>query len=979
MKKLVLSALIILFTYVSIAQQNPFVTVWKTDIPGEYYNNQITIPTLGSNYNYNIYWEDTTNVLINDSLFNLTGSTTITFPNPGVYRVKITGDFHRIFFNNGNDCLKIVDVEQWGDIAWSSMFGAFSGCKNLDVSATDTLILPPNCGQMFNECTSLIGNPSFGNWNTDNVEEMFNMFSNRIEYSSFTMLFNQDISNWNTSNVRSMNSMFKGASFFNQDISNWNTANVIRMDGMFTQATVFNQDIGNWNTSNVVNMERMFMSTDSFNIDIGAWDISNVTSTFSMFWSALSFNQDIGSWNTSNIVNMERMFYRASSFNQDIGNWNTSNVTNMRYMFREATSFNQNIGSWNTSNVTSMDNMFREATSFNQDIGSWNTSNVTNMSYVFRKAISFNQDIGNWNTSNVINMNNMFDEAISFNQNIGNWNTSNVTSMVEMFYKAISFNQNIGSWNVSNVEHVSSMFKEAVSFNQDINSWNLSANILSLYAMFYKAESFNQDLSNWDITNIRSMSFIFSYSGLSVCNLDKIIYNWSKQNIIKHSEFFAYGPNLELGIENLSYSDSTLITMNILTSQYEWEFIGGQSLAPISSVITSPLSTCSSPDGIALINFPNINQDSTYFISWSGANNTLDTISNQFSLTNLSAGDHQFTVFSDINCPIYFGNVTINSSIPVPNVDNATILNIDCQGQDFGEINVNASSPNGGLNVSWLLDGVLFSNQLNLDSLAIGDYQLVLTDTIGCQYQTYYRIRNPEKIIINNVNLIPTTCFGGNDGSISLNIYGGEGNLNMVWTDEQNHIADSSNLSSGIYYLHVTDDYGCQKTDTFEITEPIEIIINGIIIDNKINITVNGGVAPYSYNWTGPSNFTTNTANLINLANGDYTLILSDADGCQQTATFNIDYNISASFSLNNSNIKIYPNPSKENINLIFEDYESDALLQIFDFSGKIVFEQEFSKPKQEKINIENLTNGIYTLRIIDSEQNNFNFKVVKN
>lgn len=54
-------------------------------------------------------------------------------------------------------------IEQWGDIAWSSMSGAFYGCVNMDVRATDVpdLANVTSTSGMFRECSALLGNASF--------------------------------------------------------------------------------------------------------------------------------------------------------------------------------------------------------------------------------------------------------------------------------------------------------------------------------------------------------------------------------------------------------------------------------------------------------------------------------------------------------------------------------------------------------------------------------------------------------------------------------------------------------------------------------------------------------------------------------------------------------------------------------------------------------------------------------------------------
>ena len=334
-----IGGLFLLLSPVHAAPADDFVTTWKTDNPGSSGSTEITIPTTGSGYDYNVDWN-------NDGIFdefNLTGDVTHDFGTPGEYTIRIEGDFPRIYFNNSGDKEKIIRIDQWGTNNWTSMNSAFAGAKNLTSSASDT----PNL-----------------------------------------------------SNVTDMAALFFGASSFNGDISGWNTSNVTDMNSMFFGATVFNQDLP-WNVGNVTNMNNMFLEAGQFNGDISTWNTSNVTIMSGLFFDAISFNGDISGWNTSNVTSMAGMFVRAKMFNQDISSWDISKVTDISSIFSEASAFNQDISLWDTSNVTTMSSAFNGAYAFNADISRWNTSNVTDMRAMFLSSTNFNQNLGAWDMRNV--------------------------------------------------------------------------------------------------------------------------------------------------------------------------------------------------------------------------------------------------------------------------------------------------------------------------------------------------------------------------------------------------------------------------------------------------------------------------------------------------------------------------------------------------------------------------------------------------
>ena len=383
--------------------QRPFITTWKTDNPGTSCSTCITIPTTGVGYNYDVDWE-------NDGVyddFDVTGNIEHDYGSAGTYTVAIRGDFPRIYFNNEGDKDKIMNIDQWGEIEWSSMESAFWGCENLNSTAIDAPDL---------------------------------------------------------SNVTSLKGMFVGAKAFNGNIDNWDVSNITNISSMFWGAESFNQSLNSWDVSQVQDMSSLFSGALSFNGSIGDWEVGNVSNMFEIFRGAILFNQPIGNWNVENVTTLRTAFFGAESFNQDIGSWDVSKVTSMNSLFRDAVSFNKDISDWKVSTVNNMGFMFSGAESFNQPIGNWDVSALTIMISMFRNALSFNQPINEWDVSSINNsfgMETVFLNASSFNQPLQDWDVSNATGLAFMFKGATSFNQSLGSWDLQSASNIEEMLNNS--------------------------------------------------------------------------------------------------------------------------------------------------------------------------------------------------------------------------------------------------------------------------------------------------------------------------------------------------------------------------------------------------------------------------------------------------------------------------------------------------------------------------------------
>jgi gliding motility-associated-like protein len=221
--------------------------------------------------------------------------------------------------------------------------------------------------------------------------------------------------------------------------------------------------------------------------------------------------------------------------------------------------------------------------------------------------------------------------------------------------------------------------------------------------------------------------------------------------------------------------------------------------------------------------------------------------------------------------------------------------NITCKDLSDGTATVTAVGGSGGFIYTW--NDALSQNTASATNLDAGTYQVVVTDVNGCVDSATVNIEEPDSLILTLLGVTDVLCNGASTGAVSVNTAGGTTAYSYQWTNGGGSNEDLSGASAGTYTLTVTDANNCTDQLTATIAEPAALSINlvGTDIlcsggaDGEIDATVNGGVIPYTYAWTGPNGYTNNTEDVTGLTGGTYTLSVTDSNNCILTQTITIN------------------------------------------------------------------------------------------
>ncbi len=256
----------------------------------------------------------------------------------------------------------------------------------------------------------------------------------------------------------------------------------------------------------------------------------------------------------------------------------------------------------------------------------------------------------------------------------------------------------------------------------------------------------------------------------------------------------------------------------------------------------------------------------------------------------LSAGTYTATITDANGC-----TATTTVTITEPTVLAANISatnNITCSGLNNGSLAVTATGGTPAYGYNWTPAG---GTSAIASALSAGSYTVNVTDANGCTASATGTITEPTVLSSAITNTGNITCFGGNNGTLTVTPAGGNPAYTYAWAPSGGNASTASNLSAGSYTVTVTDANGCTSSSSGNITEPSQLAVTAsgpsVICAGtkaKLSSIPAGGTAPYTYSWT-PAGGNAQNANVVVSRTTTYTVTVTDANGCTASATVTVN------------------------------------------------------------------------------------------
>ncbi|MGK4567320.1 SprB repeat-containing protein [Flavobacterium sp. 3HN19-14] len=268
------------------------------------------------------------------------------------------------------------------------------------------------------------------------------------------------------------------------------------------------------------------------------------------------------------------------------------------------------------------------------------------------------------------------------------------------------------------------------------------------------------------------------------------------------------------------------------------------------------------------------------------------------SASGLTAGTWVCSVVDSKGCTGSFSFTITQPAAALSVVANAS-TNVSCFGGNTGSASVTVTGGTAPYTYDWT--GTPTGDATaSITGITAGTWVCSVVDSKGCTGSFSFTISQPAAALSVVANASTNvSCFGGNTGSASVTVTGGTAPYTYDWTGTPTGDATASitGITAGTWVCSVVDSKGCTGSFSFTITQPaaaLSVVANASTNVNCFggntggaSVTVTGGPAPYTYDWTGTP-IGDATASASGLTAGTWVCSVVDSKGCTGSFSFTI-------------------------------------------------------------------------------------------
>lgn len=268
---------------------------------------------------------------------------------------------------------------------------------------------------------------------------------------------------------------------------------------------------------------------------------------------------------------------------------------------------------------------------------------------------------------------------------------------------------------------------------------------------------------------------------------------------------------------------------------------------------------------------------------------TIQTGTNPFVFSGLSAGTHTIVVNDNLGCQLT-RQVTVPSGPALTATLNQTATS--CNGAINGTLTVTPSS--GTAPFEYSLDGGAFvagTAPYTFTGLSSGSHNVVVKDALGCTSNAIANVVAAGPSITTTATTTAALCNGGSTGTLTVtqpSVGAAPFEYSLDGTNWQTNNVFNS-LAAGTYTVRFREAAGCSGSTSVNVTEPTALSLSATTVpvicnaqtNGLINITSSGGVAPYQFSIDGGT--TWQSGNSFSVGAANYTVTIKDANDCTTT------------------------------------------------------------------------------------------------